>query len=324
MTPLLAAAVWWLVPHIRDETPARMDYPGAIGLALGMTIFLIGVSKASTWGWLNLRTLGALGLGLVILAAWTRLERRRPEPLVQIRTMLRPTLLLTNIAAIGLGCSMVAQIVVLPQLLQAPLETGYGLGQSLMQVALWLLPVGVMSLVFAPLSALLLRRVGAKNTLIVGACVIALGYLTGPMMLHSPWQLLLMSCIVSAGIGIGFGALRTMVLDSVPASEAGASIGLNSQMRSVGTSLGAALMTTVLVSATVRVAGRTVPAEHAFLVCFLIAAAVAVATVVVLGLIPGTRPVEGSLRRLPQAREGARGATKDSSAPVSSRRASSW
>ncbi len=40
-----------LVPHVHDANPGRLDLVGAGGLALGLVAFLVGVSKATSWGW---------------------------------------------------------------------------------------------------------------------------------------------------------------------------------------------------------------------------------------------------------------------------------
>ena len=59
-------------------------------------------------------------------------ELRTAEPLVDLRTTARPSVLLTNLASIVVGFAMYAMSLVLPQLLQLPEATGYGLGQSML------------------------------------------------------------------------------------------------------------------------------------------------------------------------------------------------
>jgi predicted MFS family arabinose efflux permease len=45
-----------LVPHIHDAQPGRFDVVGALGLAVGLVTFLVGVSKGNDWGWGSGRT----------------------------------------------------------------------------------------------------------------------------------------------------------------------------------------------------------------------------------------------------------------------------
>ncbi len=62
---VVLVSVWFLVPHVQHTTSGRFDAVGAVGLAVGLVAFLVGISKASTWGWTDARTLGAIVAGLV-------------------------------------------------------------------------------------------------------------------------------------------------------------------------------------------------------------------------------------------------------------------
>jgi MFS family permease len=281
---------WFAVPHVHDAQPGRFDVPGAIGLAIGLVSLLVGISKATTWGWGDPRTLGSMAAGVVVLLAWGAYELRQPDPLVDLRTTAQLPVLMTNIAAVAIGFGMMAQAIVVPQLLQLPSETGYGLGQTILEAGLWMAPGGLMMMVFAPVSSRLIGSIGAKITLMIGAAVLGSGYLVAFFLMDAPWQLLVASCVVSAGVGIGYAAMPTLILDSVPAREAASAVGLNSLMRSVGTTVAAAIMGTVLTSSTEPVGplggGVEVPSLGAFEVCFLLGAAAAFLGVAIGATIP--------------------------------------
>jgi len=75
----------------------------------------------------------------------------------------------------------------------------------------------------------------------------------------------MLACIVaSAGVGIGYAAMPTLILDAVPMQEAASAVGVNALMRSVGTTLAAAVMATVLTSSTKVVGGFAFPTEGAW------------------------------------------------------------
>lgn len=275
-----------LVPHVRDANPGKLDLVGALGLAIGLVAFLVGVTKATTWGWGDARTLGAILGGLVVLVLWGLFEVRQPDPLVDLRTTAQLPVLLTNLGAIAIGFGMMAQSIVVPQLLQLPRATGYGLGQTILSAGLWMAPAGLMMMVFAPVSSGLIGRIGAKRTLMTGATVLGVGYLVALFLMHAPWQLLVASCVASAGVGIGYAAMPTLILDAVPMREAGAAVGLNALMRSMGTTLAAAVMGTVLSSSSRTVGGFELPSEGAFHACFVIGAAAAFVGVAITATIP--------------------------------------
>jgi len=282
-------ATIFLVPHIHDAQPGRLDVVGGLGLAVGLVAFLVGVSKGNDWGWDSGRTWSAIVVGLLVLVAWGAFELRQVDPLVDLRTTARPQILLTNVAAVAIGFGMMAQSIVVPQLLELPSGTGYGLGQSILAAGLWMAPAGLMMLVFAPVSSNLMRRTGAKHTLMIGATVLGAGYVVALALMDAPWQLLIASCIAAAGVGIGYAAMPTLILDSAPVREAASAVGVNALMRSVGTTLAAAVMATVLTSSATSVGGFELPTKGAFQACFVIGALAAFVGVAIAATIPRRR-----------------------------------
>lgn len=198
---------------------------------------------------------------------------------MDLRSTARRPVLLTNIAAVLMGFGMMAQSIVIPQLLEMPSSTGFGLGQSVLEAGLWMAPGGLMMLLFSPISAGLMTRFGGRTTLALGAFVMAAGYGFAFLLTDAPWQLMLASCIACAGIGIGYAAMPMLVMDNLPAAEAGSGVGVNALMRSIGTTSAAAVMAIVLTSNSVTLSPGTtpVPTQDAFSLCFLIGALAAVA-----------------------------------------------
>jgi len=290
-----------VIPHVHDSRGGHFDAVGALGLAIGLIAFLVGISKATAWGWGNARTLGAIAAGLVILVVWALFELRQAEPLVDLRSTAKLPVLMTNIAAIALGFGMMAQSIVTPQLLGLPAGTGYGLGQSIQAVGLWMAPAGIMMLLFAPISSTLISGIGPKITLMIGGTVTAAGYVLGTLLMDAPWQLAIMTCVASAGVGIGYAALPTLILDATPPAEAAAAVGLNALSRSVGSSLASALMGTLLASNTVTFGAAKLPSRHAFTLCFIVGAVAALLGVALATFIPRRRPADAPALAAPDA-----------------------
>jgi MFS family permease len=279
LAALLVVGLVTLVPNVHDAHGGRVDVVGGLGLAIGLVGLLLGVSKGREWGWLDGRTLGSLAVGLVVLVAWAVFELGQDEPLVDLRATARRPVLLTNVAAVAIGFGMMAQAIVVPQLLQAPTATGYGLGQTILEAGLWMAPGGLMMLVFAPVSSRLMTGVGPRVTLMLGATVLGAGYLVAFLLMDAPWQLGLASVIASAGVGIGYAAMPALIMGSTPPAEAGSALGVNALMRSVGTTVAAAVMATVLAGSTGR---------HGYELCFLIGAVAAFVGVAITFLVPHT------------------------------------
>lgn len=274
---VLLAGVVLLVPRVHDATGGRVDLVGAAGLAIGLVGVLLGVSKGREWGWLDGRTLGSIAVGIVVLGVWAVFELGQDAPLVDLRATARRPVLLTNLAAAAIGFGMMAQAIVVPQLLQLPTSTGYGLGQTILQAGLWMAPGGLMMLVFAPVSSRMMTNVGPKLTLITGAAVLGAGYLVAFLLMDAPWQLLIASIVISSGVGIGYAAMPALIMGSTPPAEAGSALGVNALMRSVGTTVAAAVMATILSGS----GGR-----GGYELCFAIGAAAAFVGVAITALVP--------------------------------------
>ncbi|MEU9893824.1 MFS transporter [Streptomyces phaeochromogenes] len=282
--------IWFVVPVGRENTAAgsSFDLLGAVGLGVALVCLLLGVSKGADWGWGSGTTLGLLGTSVVVLLAWGWWELRTREPLVDLRVTARPQVLMTNIASILVGFSMYAQSLVMPQLLQLPEATGYGLGQSMLAMGLWMAPGGLMMMLVSPLGAKVSAARGPKTTLTVGALIISLGYgISLPMIgTDSPLVLLAVTVVASSGVGFAYGAMPALIMSAVPQSETASANSFNTLMRSIGSSVSAAVMAVVLAQMTTDFGGFALPSEDGFRVAMLIGAGVALVAAAVAFLIP--------------------------------------
>jgi EmrB/QacA subfamily drug resistance transporter len=293
LTMVTATLVWFFVPN----TPAaakgqRFDVPGAVGLAIGLVALLLSVSKGADWGWTSTNTLGLFAVAIVALLAWGGWELRTREPLVDLRTTARPRVLTTNIASIFVGVGMYASMLVVPQILQLPESTGYGLGQSMLAAGLWMLPGGLVMMIVSQIGGRVTDRWGPKFTLMCGISVLVAGYALSQMLFGTAWGLMLALMVINGGIGLAYGAMPALIMGSVPHSETAAANGFNTLMRSLGTSVGAAVIGTVLAQMTITMGGSTFASEAGFRVALLIGGGVGVVALVLASLIPGGRPDE--------------------------------
>ncbi|MER7938848.1 MULTISPECIES: MFS transporter [unclassified Streptomyces] len=286
------ALVMLLVPESEVRSGGRFDAVGALGLAVGLVSLLLAVSKGADWGWTDGTTLGLFGLAVVVLAAWGVFELRTTEPLVDLRTTVRRQVLFTNLASIAFGFSMFAMSLVLPQLLQLPTQTGYGLGRSMMTVGLVMAPQGLVMMAFAPVSAAITRARGPKITLMTGAVIVAAGYGLNIVLMSEVWQLVLVSCVIGAGVGFAYGAMPALIMGAVPASETAAANSLNTLMRSIGTSVASAVAGVILAQLTVSLGGATLPSENAFKTVMAVGAGAAVLAFLLACFLPGRRPAD--------------------------------
>ncbi|OIJ86153.1 MFS transporter [Streptomyces colonosanans] len=286
-----------VVPESTTRAEGSFDLPGALGLSAGLVLLLLPVTKGSDWGWASGSTLGLFAAAVVALVLWGVLELRVSAPLVDLRTTARREVLLTNLASIMVGVAFYVVSLVLPQLLQLPTATGYGLGKSMVVAGLCVAPLGLTMMFTAPVYARLSARYGPKVTLITGLLIIAIGYGAGLGLMDAAWQTVVTSVLLGAGIGLAYSSLPALIVGAVPASETGAANGLNTLMRSIGTSVSSAVIGMVLANTAHRTNGLAVPSLHGFRVSFLIATAAVALGLLAALFLPGQRPSAGTQLR---------------------------
>lgn len=291
---VLSVLITVLVRVVIPETPVaakgqRFDLLGAIGLGAGLVALLLAVSKGADWGWGSVTTISMFVASVVILLGWGALQLRTRDPLVDLRTTARPRVLVTNVASIFVGVAMYANMLIMPQLLQMPSTTGHGLGQSMLAAGLWMAPGGIMMMVVSPLGGRLTNHRGPKFTLVAGTLVIALGYAASLVLMPWAWGIMLVGMIVSSGVGLAYGAMPALIMGSVPVSETAAANGFNTLMRSLGTSIGAAVIGVVLASMTTDLGGHALTSASGFRTGLLIGCGVAVVAALVASAIPAAR-----------------------------------
>ncbi|MER5220479.1 MFS transporter [Streptomyces flaveus] len=305
-----------LVPESRVRTGGRFDLIGAVGMAAGLVCLLLAISKGGDWGWGGGTILGLFGAAVVILLVWGFFELRVSQPLVDLRTTTRRQVLFTNLASIAIGFAMFAMSLVIPQLLQLPEATGYGLGQSLLAAGLVMAPSGLVMMALAPVSAAVSKAKGPKVTLMIGSLIVAGGYALNIVLMDEVWHFILVSCVIGAGIGFTYGSMPALIMSAVPASETGAANSLNTLMRSIGTSVASAVAGVILAQMTTTFGSTALPSEDGFKAVLAIGVGAALLAFFVASFIPRRQPLADGTSKTP-AGDGAE-ATDDAGAASAS------
>ncbi|TDC20432.1 MFS transporter, partial [Actinomadura bangladeshensis] len=286
---LCIALILLVVPESPARAQGTFDLLGAVGLSVGLVLFLLPVSKGSDWGWASGTTLGLFAAAGVVLVLWGVFELGGKAPLVNLRTTARPAVLLTNLVSVTVGASFLVASLVLPQLLQLPKATGYGLGKSMVVAGLCMAPLGLTMVLAVPIYARLSAKHGPKVTLILGMAIIAIGYSAGLGLLSAPWQSLIITAALGGGIGLAYSSLPALIVGATPASQTASANGLNTLMRSIGSSVSSAVIGMVLADTAHAVNGITAPTMHGFRVSFLIAAGATVLGLLTALFLPRAR-----------------------------------
>ncbi|WP_291278694.1 MFS transporter, partial [Galactobacter sp.] len=228
---------------------------------------------------------------------WGEIELRINEPLVDLRVSARRPVLLTNLASVVMGFALFASNVVLPQLLTLPQVTGTGLGLTLTAAALVIAPSGLAMMIVAPVAGRIQQRWGAKALLILGGVILALAYGLALFWHAAVWQILMVSIVLGIGVGLGYAAMPALIMQAVPVHETGAANGLNALMRSLGTTIAAAVTGAILAQSVTTTGGVAGPSENGFLLTLAIALGAAVISIVIAAFIPTVRAVDDTVKQ---------------------------
>lgn len=243
-----AAGVWRLVPARPYSFAPRapFDLLGALLLGVGLATLLLWISESRGWGWWSARSLIVIVVALVALTAWGLHSVRIRHPLVNLRAIRRPEVLLANATAIGLGTAMYIGLSIASLVAQAPTTTGFGLAVPLMWAGFMMAPLSVGSFLANRAVRVLTRRVDMAVFLPIGAAVMTVSSVLLWLAHGNFWALAVGMFLFGIGIGSGYAAMPALIARSVAVDQLGSAVSFNQVLRTVGGAAGAAISAAVL------------------------------------------------------------------------------
>jgi MFS family permease len=255
--------------------PRSIDIKGAVTLAAFVTSFLLALTlletgtSQSTSQMAVFIAIGAAALGLFVV-----IERREKFPLVDFKLMSHRAILPANLIIMTVGFSMFMVFQTVPVLVRNPEPLGFG-GDAA-TAGYVQLPFAIVLLVFGPTSGFIVHKMGSIKPIIIGTSITAAGFLF-LLAFHGSWLAVAAGlAILSTGLSLtNVGALNVTLL-ATPVEFTGISLGMNTLLRIVGSSIGPALAGVYMqmYQSTVEIAGELVsfPSMQAFSTIFLTAA----------------------------------------------------
>ncbi|HEY8984619.1 MAG TPA: MFS transporter [Streptomyces sp.] len=240
--PVGAVALWLIVRHLhepaRESTKARVDWAGAVAVfACGGVLLTALVQGGVAWAWLSAPSLGLFGAGLALVAVVVAVERRAVEPIIPGWVWRRRTIASVNLALGALGLLMVAPTVFLPTYAQSVL--GLGPVAAGFVLSVWTLSWPLS----AALSQHVYRRIGFRDTALLGIALAALVLLAFPFLPYpgSAWQPTLLMLLLGAALGLFQLPLIVGVQATVDWGERGTATASVLFCRQTGQTIGASV-----------------------------------------------------------------------------------
>jgi EmrB/QacA subfamily drug resistance transporter len=242
---LIVVARVLTMPH--TSRPHRIDWPGAVLLAVFLVPLLIVAEQGREWGWGSTDALVCYLVGVVGLVLFVVAERYYgDDALLPLRLFRNNVFALSNVAGIVIGAGMFGGISLLPQFLQivrgaSPTEAGF-----------LMLPLVGGIMVSSIVSGQITSRTGhykvfpiIGTALMVGATVL-LHFRIG---IDLPlWEFDLYMLMFGLGLGLSMQTLVLAVQNAVPARDMGVATASTTFFRQMGGTVGVAVFLSIVFS----------------------------------------------------------------------------
>lgn len=261
-----------LVKPVEARSGGRFDVLGALGLAVVLLTFLLPLSKGVEWGWTSPPTLILFGSSGAVFAGWLVYERRRRDPLLDLRIATLRAVMLANVIGVMNSFALYGMELVPIQMLMAPESTAGGMGVSMLMAGLLMAPTGVAAFVSSNVGARLVRSLGARYTLVVAGATAIVALCSLLAALLSGWEfpvvfLVGVTCLIGTSSGMSYATLPTLIMEATPVEQTGEANGLNALMRIIGLAAAGAVTGMILANNVTEVAGTdlSVPSEAGYI-----------------------------------------------------------
>ena len=237
------AVVLTLLARPHDERRSvPIDVRGAVLVSAGMALTVLGLQQASQWGWTSLATLGSIAAGVLVLAWFVRFELRVPDPLLDLRIFAHRGFAADNAVLFLIAACFVPLFFFASVYAQVVLD--YNAGKT----GLYILVIFIGFASGSQVGGRMLDRRGAKRPAVLGSALAAAGFILWGGHLHDglggQWYWIVMA---GAGIGLALTPVSTDAVNRAPRGSYGEVTGITQTVRYVASSLGLAVLGTILI-----------------------------------------------------------------------------
>jgi EmrB/QacA subfamily drug resistance transporter len=230
------------VPESRADHPRRVDLPGQVLIIVTLASLTYAIIEGPTHGWTSTTILSLFAVAAVAGAALIAAERRRPEPLLDLRYFRSAPF------CGAAGIAVFSFFVLAGFLFLNTLYLQDVRGDSALMAGLSTLPATAVVGVVSPFTGRLIARSGTRLPMAVaGACFLVCGASLVTLTVHRSFVDLALSYVA---LGIGFGLVNppitTTALSGMPRAQAGVAGAVTSTARQLGNVLGVAVLGSVV------------------------------------------------------------------------------
>jgi EmrB/QacA subfamily drug resistance transporter len=230
------------VPDSRAPRPRKADPVGQFLVIVMLGALAYAIIQGPEYGWASPKITAFFALSLTALAVLLAYEPRREEPLIDFRLFRSVPFASANLVAV---CAIAATA---GFLFMTSLYLQDVRGYSAVRAGLTILPMPATMALCAPLSGRMLARSGSRGPLVIAGAALTLSSAALSRLSSDSATMFLFVTYALFGVGVGMvsSAITNTFMSGVPKSQAGVASGMNSASRQLGTSLGVAIVGSVL------------------------------------------------------------------------------
>ncbi len=223
-----AAVMAWAAPESTDPgSGRRIDWAGLALLSTGLFAVVLALIEADAWGVGPALAVGIFGV--LLLVAFTLVERRVPDPLVQFSLFRNGPYFGATAAAFALVGAFWSMMFFQPQYLQD------ARGHSAVESGLMILPITVPMILISPFSGPLIARFGARALMTTGMVLGTAGLVVLTQIDATTPYVVLLAGYLLFGVALGFvyAPMSTAAMAAMPAEKVGIAAGVLAMNRLV-------------------------------------------------------------------------------------------
>jgi EmrB/QacA subfamily drug resistance transporter len=240
--PILAIILWAVEKEPWRLSAETLDYWGAILLALSLVILMYAVNQVNLWGASSAAFLFCVGTSILLLIIFLWFERRQTHPLIQLEMFSNP---------VYLGCSLAYVIIAFTfstVLIVSGLYLENALNYSALNAGFIFLVMTAMFAIVSIYGGKLADRSNPQIPVVLSGVAMAAAFFTFALCTqHSPlWVPMLALALYGAGCGLGFPALNTTMMKSVPTTLLSTASSAFAMFGCIGNTIGLILSSLVI------------------------------------------------------------------------------
>jgi EmrB/QacA subfamily drug resistance transporter len=239
------------VPDFKPAGQQRFDYLGAVVLCLSLLSLLLGLTFGQQMGFFEPVVGLMLGLWLLLLFVFIRIETKVSQPMIDLK------IFGNMLFSINLATGFISFVGLAGVMILMPFYLENILGFEITQVGLLMGIVPVLLGITSPLAGAMSDRAGTRRITVMGLAIMLVGYLAAATLTGhtSAWGYLIRMCILGVGIGSFVSPNNSAIMGSASRSQLGVVSGFMAITRTLGQTVGVAVMGSVWAVRTASYAG---------------------------------------------------------------------